>query len=102
MATATSGTQLAMTVKDSRTHPLATLWNSVSQTASQCLVQEIALYFKADLHFHSTGIGALQEAKEADLVGLFEDANLCAIHAKHVTITPKDMELSHHICGDCA
>jgi histone H3 len=31
----------------------------------------------------------MQEAAEAYLVGLFEDTNLCAIHAKRVTIMPK-------------
>jgi histone H3 len=37
---------------------------------------------------------ALQEVSEAYLIGLFEDTNLCAIHAKHVTIMPKDMMLA--------
>lgn len=36
--------------------------------------------------FQASAILALQEASEAFLVGLFEDANLCAIHAKRVTI----------------
>jgi histone H3 len=40
---------------------------------------------------------ALQEASEAYLVGMFEDTNLCAMHAKHFTIMPKDMELACHI-----
>jgi histone H3 len=40
---------------------------------------------------------ALQEAAEAYLVGLFEDTNLCAIHAKRVTIMPKDIQLARHI-----
>ena len=44
---------------------------------------------KTDLRFQSAAIGALQEAAEAYLVGLFEDTNLCAIHAKRVTIMPK-------------
>jgi len=39
-------------------------------------------------------VGAMQEAPEACLVGLFEDTNLCAIHAKRVTIMPKDMQLT--------
>ena len=42
---------------------------------------------------------ALQEASEAHLVGLFEDTNLCAIHAKRVTIMPKDMQLARRIRG---
>lgn len=52
----------------------------------QRLVREVARDFKADLRFQSSAIGALQEAVEAFLVSLFEDTNLCAIHAKRVTI----------------
>ena len=52
-------------------------------------VREIAQDFKTDLRFQSAAVGALQEASEAYLVGLFEDTNLCAIHAKRVTIMPK-------------
>merc|ERR1712157_577742 len=44
---------------------------------------------KTDLRFQSSAVMALQEASEAYLVGLFEDTNLCAIHAKRVTIMPK-------------
>ena len=43
---------------------------------------------------------ALQEATEAYLVGLFEDTNLCAIHAKRVTIMPKDIQLARKIRGE--
>lgn len=53
-----------------------------------------------DLRFQSTAILALQEAAEAYLVGLFEDTNLCALHAKRVTITPKDMQLARRIRGE--
>jgi histone H3 len=44
--------------------------------------------------FQSLAIQALQEAAEAYLVGLFEDTNLCAIHAARVTIMAKDMQLA--------
>ena len=44
--------------------------------------------------FQSTSLLAMQESVEAFSVGLFEDANLCAIHAKRVTIMPKDRQLS--------
>jgi len=66
----------------------------------QRLVREIAQDFRADLRFQSTAILALQEASEAYLVGLFEDTNLCAIHAKRVTIQPKDMQLARRIRGE--
>lgn len=66
----------------------------------QRLVRQIAQDFKTDLRFQSTAILALQEASEAYLVGLFEDTLLCAIHAKRVTIMPKDMNLARRIRGD--
>jgi histone H3/H4 len=49
--------------------------------------------------WQASAILALQEAAEAHLVGLFEDSNLCAIHAKRVTIMPKDMQLARRIRG---
>ena len=68
----------------------------------QRLVREIAQDFKTDLRFQSTAVLALQEAAEAYLVGLFEDTNLCAIHAKRVTIMPKDIQLARRIRGERA
>eukprot|EP00094_Tigriopus_californicus_P003393 TCALIF_03263-PA protein Name:"Similar to Histone H2B.1/H2B.2 (Tigriopus californicus)" AED:0.13 eAED:0.13 QI:0/0/0/1/1/1/2/0/171 len=50
----------------------------------------------------SNAVMALQEASEAYLVGLFEDTNLCAIHAKRVTIMPKDIQLARRIRGERA
>lgn len=66
----------------------------------QRLVREIANDFMPDLRFQSSAILALQEAAEAYLVGLFEDTNLCAIHARRVTIMPKDMQLARRIRGE--
>ena len=66
----------------------------------QRLVREIASDFKSDLRFQSSAVLALQEASESYLVGLFEDTNLCAIHAKRVTIMPKDMQLARRIRGE--
>merc|ERR1719318_544074 len=54
----------------------------------------------ADLRFQSAAIMALQEAAEAYLVTLFEDTLLCAIHAKRVTVMPKDMQLARRIRGE--
>jgi histone H3 len=53
-----------------------------------------------DLRFQTTALHALQEAAEAYLVGLFEDTNLCAVHAKRVTIMPKDIQLARRIRGE--
>ena len=66
------------------------------------LVREIAQDCKTGLRFQPQAIGALQEAAEAYLVGLFEDTNLCAIHAKRVTIMPKDIQLARRIRGERA
>ena len=63
----------------------------------QRLVREIAQDFKNDLRFQGSAVLALQEAAEAYLVGLFEDTNLCAIHAKRVTIMPKDIQLARYV-----
>ena len=68
----------------------------------QRLVREIAQDIKTDLRFQSSAIMALQEASEAYLVGLFEDTNLCAIHAKRVTIMPRDIQLARRIRGERA
>ena len=65
----------------------------------QRLVRELAQEVKSDLRFQGSAVLALQEAAEAFLVGLFEDTNLCAIHAKRVTISPGDMLLARRIRG---
>jgi histone H3/H4 len=64
------------------------------------LVKEIQTYFyKDEYRWQANAMLALQEAAEAHLVGLFEDANLCTIHAKRVTVMPKDMQLARRIRG---
>jgi histone H3 len=68
----------------------------------QRLVREIGQDFKTDLRWQSVAILALQEASEAYLVALFEDTNLCAIHAKRVTILPRDLKLALRIRGERA
>ena len=66
----------------------------------QRLVREIAQDFKGRLKFASGAILALQEAAEAYLIGLFEDTNLCAIHAKCIMIMLKDIQLARCIRGE--
>ncbi|KAL4988999.1 histone-fold-containing protein [Aspergillus falconensis] len=68
------------------------------------LVREVALDILpaevgSELRWQSHAIQALQEAAEAFLVHLFEDTNLCAIHAKRVTIMQKDIQLARRIRG---
>ena len=57
-------------------------------------------HLQSDLRFQSHAVLALQEAAEAYLVGLFEDTNLCAVHAKRVTIMSKDVYLARRIRGE--
>ena len=70
----------------------------------QRLVREIAgnLFPDQAYRFQSSSVFALQEAAEAYMVGLFEDTNLCAMHAKRVTIKVKDMSLARRIRGERA
>ena len=66
----------------------------------QQVIREIAQGIRADLRVQSTVIMVLQEAREAFLVGLFEQSNLCTIHAKRVTVMPKDIQVARRILGD--
>ena len=68
----------------------------------QRLVKEIVRSYNDELRCQSTAVLCLQEAAEAYLIGLFEDTNLCAIHAKRVTIMPKDIQLARRIRGERA
>lgn len=72
----------------------------IKRAPFQRLVREIAQDVKTDLRFQSSSIMALQEASEIYLVGLFEDTNLCCIHAKRVTIMPKDIQLARRLRGE--
>lgn len=66
------------------------------------LVREIAMEVvgpSQTMMWKATAIMALQEAAEAYLILLFEDALLCAIHAKRVTVTPKDIWLAQRLRG---
>jgi histone H3 len=66
----------------------------------QRLVREIAQNHRDDLRFQASAIAALQQAAEAYLASLFEDTNLCALHAKRVTILARDMQLARRIRGE--
>lgn len=66
----------------------------------QRLIKEVAQRFKADVRFTSSALLALQEATESYLTTVFEDTNLCALHAGRVTIFPKDMQLARRIRGE--
>ena len=66
----------------------------------QRVVRDIAHDLDHTLRFQNQALFAVQEAAEAYLVGLFEDANLCCLHAKRVTCNDKDLKLARRIRGD--
>ncbi|KAI8592110.1 histone H3 [Geranomyces variabilis] len=71
----------------------------ISKLPFQRLVREITLDFKTDLRFQASAMEALQEATEAYLIGLFEDMQLLAVHAKRITVQLTDMRLARCIRG---
>ena len=72
--------------------------NLIKKTPFQKLIREISQEYRicpdgpgtpsVQVCFQSTAIAALQEAAENFIVGLLEDVNLLAVHARHVTIMP--------------
>ncbi|XP_073334224.1 histone H3-like centromeric protein A [Pagrus major] len=72
----------------------------ISKSPFSRVVREICQsYSVAGLRWQIYALLALQEAAEAFLVLLFSDANLCAIHAKRVTVFPRDIQLARRIRG---
>ena len=74
--------------------------NLLPRAPFQRLVRSIVSDMDHELRFQSAALLALQEASEAYVVGLFEDTNLCAIHAQRKTVMKKDMDLARRIRGD--
>jgi len=76
----------------------------IARAPFQRLVKEITMSVSrntgSDIRYQVNALSALQEASEAFLVGLFEDTNLCALHAHRVTIMPRDIALARRIRGD--
>lgn len=66
------------------------------------LVLEIGQDYKTDLRWQTAAVLALQETAEAYLVALFEDSNLCAIHARRCSLQPKDFQLARRLRGERA
>jgi histone H3/H4 len=108
-----SGPEQSLCVKSGATkNPLSysfasCLSNALSaklrKTSRQVIYYLLKIFINAcqtDLRFQSSAVMALQEAAEAYLVSLFEDTNLAAIHAKRVTIQPKDLALARRLRGE--
>jgi len=66
----------------------------------QRLVKQCSHELSVKYRWQGTALLAMQEAAEAFLVSVFEDANLCALHAKRVTLFPADIQLARRIRGD--
>lgn len=66
----------------------------------QRLVKQHSHELSVKYRWQGTALLAMQEAAEAFLVSVFEDANLCALHAKRVTLFPADIQLARRIRGD--
>jgi len=70
----------------------------VPRLAMARLVKEIGDEVAPErMRWEENALLAVHEAAEAYLIGLFEDANLLAIHGKRVTITGRDMQLALRI-----
>ena len=74
--------------------------NLLPRAPFQRLVRAVCKDYNPDLRWQPAALLAIQEAAEAHLAGLFEDTNLCAIHAKRQTVMKKDMDLARRIRGD--
>ena len=74
--------------------------NVLLRAPFQRLCRQICSDMDHELRWQSQALAALQEASEAYIVGLFEDTNLCAIHAMRKTVMKKDMDLARRIRGD--
>lgn len=74
----------------------------IRRIAFQQVVKDITWEIDSTYKFHTQALLAIQEAAEAYMIGLFEDCNLCAGHARRVTIYPKDMHLARRIRGETA
>ena len=82
----------------------------IKRSLFQKLIREISQEYRVcpdgpgspsvQVHFQSTAIAALHEAAENFIVGLFEDMNLLVVHAKRVTVMPRDIGLALRIRGD--
>ena len=72
----------------------------IKKAPFQRLVKEVMQEQKSEKRFRATAVLALQEAAEAYLVRLFEDTNLACIHARRVTIMPKDIQLARRLRGE--
>jgi histone H3 len=78
----------------------ATTGTLIPKAPFRRLVREISSSVKETIRMRSTAIEALQEAAESYIISVIGDANLCAIHAKRVTLFPRDLHLALKLRGE--
>jgi histone H3/H4 len=66
----------------------------------QRLVRSLATSQKDNLRWAASAVAALQDSTEAYLIGLLADTNLCALHARRVTIMSRDVQLARRLRGE--
>jgi histone H3 len=66
----------------------------------QRMVREVANTQKDGLRWQSAAVAAMQEATESYVIGLLSDSNLCALHARRVTVMPRDIHLARRLRGE--
>mmetsp|Transcript_3071 Transcript_3071/g.4702 ORF Transcript_3071/g.4702 Transcript_3071/m.4702 type:complete len:141 (-) Transcript_3071:1042-1464(-) len=81
-----------------RTRPFQRLVRSVTREISDKLQSRPEQ--EGDYRWGAEALDAIQEAAEAYMVQIFEDANLCCIHAGRVTVMPKDIQLARRLRGE--
>jgi histone H3 len=72
----------------------------ISRAPFQRMVREVANVAKSGLRWQSAALSAMQEATESYVVGLLSDSNLCALHARRVTVMPRDIHLARRLRGE--
>lgn len=78
----------------------ATTGSLIPRAPFRRLVREISTAVKETLRMQSTAVDCLQEAAEAYITSVLADGNLCAIHAKRVTVFPRDLHLALKLRGE--
>ena len=77
-----------------------TVENVIPRSAFQCVVREISQSLKREVQWSAVALGVIQEAAKQMATSIFKDANLCAIHAKRVTLMDRDLRLANRIRSD--
>ena len=64
------------------------------------LIRECIFKTKESIRLSVSACEAIQDATESYMTGLLSDANLCTLHAKRVTLMPRDLKLARRLRGE--